>query len=94
MHAAPEVSGRLYEDAGDGYGASRLTVLRGRMGHGVLQLEREVTGDLPRVRDEEVVRVYGLPYASNVTGAKAHHFEGGVLEMRVPGDWTRLTVDT
>ena len=94
LHAAPEIHGRLYEDAGDGYGDSRLTVLSGQLGEGVLKLERRVEGRLPLSRSEETIRVYGLPYASGVTGANSFKFERGVLEMRVAAGWTELTVDT
>jgi len=94
LHAAPEVHGRLYEDMGDGYGDFRLTVLEGRLGEGALKLTRRVEGRLPLSRSEETIRVYGLPYASGVTGALSFKFERGVLELRVAADWTELTVDT
>ncbi len=94
LHAADEVHGRLYEDAGDGYGESRLTVVRGQRGPGVFELERKVEGKLPLTRTEETVRVYGLSYATGVKGALSFKFEGGVLEMRLPGGWTGVTVDT
>ncbi|RKG71680.1 alpha-glucosidase, partial [Corallococcus terminator] len=93
VHAAPEIRGRLYEDAGDGYGASRLTVLSGGVVDGVLRLERSETGTLARARSEETVRVYGLGSVRQVTGARAHRFEEGVLELRVGADWTRLVVE-
>ncbi|RKH48815.1 alpha-glucosidase [Corallococcus interemptor] len=92
VHAGPEVHGRLYEDAGDGYGESRLTALRGGVTDGVLRLERSETGTLARVRTEETVRVYGLKSVSQVTGARAHRFENGVLELQVAAGWTRLEV--
>ncbi|RYZ37786.1 MAG: alpha-glucosidase [Myxococcaceae bacterium] len=93
VHAAPEIRGRLYEDAGDGYGASRLTVLSGGVVDGVVRLERSETGALARARSEETVRVYGLGSVRQVTGARAHRFEGGVLELQVAADWTRLVVE-
>ncbi|RKH42171.1 glycoside hydrolase family 31 protein [Corallococcus sicarius] len=93
VHAAPEIRGRLYEDAGDGYGASRLTVLRGGLTDGVLRLERSDTGALARARSEETVRVYGLRSVKQVTGAREHRFEDGVLEVKVAADWTRLEVE-
>ncbi|RKG64080.1 alpha-glucosidase [Corallococcus sp. CA054B] len=92
VHAAPELHGRLYEDAGDGYGESRLTELRGGVTAGVLRLERSETGALVRARTEETIRVYGLTSVRKVTGAKAHRFENGVLELQVAADWTRLDV--
>jgi alpha-glucosidase len=94
LHAAPEVHGRLYEDVGDGYGDSRLTVVEGRLEAGAFKLTRRVEGRLPLTRTEETIRVYGLPYASGVTGAKSFRFERGVLEMRVVADWTELSVAT
>ncbi|CAM3281731.1 glycoside hydrolase family 31 protein [Corallococcus sp. ZKHCc1 1396] len=93
VHAAPEVRGRLYEDAGDGYGPSRLTELRGRLADGVLRLERSEAGALERARTEETVRVYGLGSVRQVTGALAHRFEDRVLELRVEAGWTRLVVE-
>jgi alpha-glucosidase len=92
VHAGPEVHGQLYEDAGDGYGESRRTELRGGLANGVLRLERSETGTLARVRTEETVRVYGLKSVTQVTGARAHRFEDGVLELQVASDWTRLEV--
>ena len=77
-----------------GYGDSRLTTLHGEMGPGVLKLGRRVEGRLPVSRAEETIRVYGLPYASGVTGALSFTFERGVLEMRVAANWTELTADT
>lgn len=94
LHAAPEVHGRLYEDAGDGYGDFRLTVVEGHLGEGTFKLTRRTEGRLPLVRTEETLCVYGLPYASGVKGARSFRFERGVLEMRVAADWTELTVDT
>jgi alpha-glucosidase len=93
VHAASQVHGRLYEDAGDGYGASRLTQLRGGVTDGVLRLERSETGTLQRVRTEELIRVYGLKTVRRVTGARAHRFESGVLEVQVSADWARLEVE-
>ncbi|QSQ24391.1 alpha-glucosidase [Pyxidicoccus parkwayensis] len=94
LHAAAEVHGRLYEDAGDGYGDFRITELEGRLGEGDFKLTRRVQGSLPMVRKEETVRVYGLRYASSVKGALSFRFERGVLEMRVAADWTEVTVAT
>ncbi|RKH14487.1 alpha-glucosidase [Corallococcus sp. CA053C] len=93
VHAAPEIRGRLYEDAGDGYGESRLTVLRGGLTDGVLRLERSETGALARARAEETVRVYGLRSVKQVTGAREHRFEDGALELQVAADWTRLVIE-
>jgi hypothetical protein len=60
----------------------------------VFELERKVEGRLPLTRTEELVRVYGLSYATGVKGALSFKFENGVLEMRVPAGWTGVTVDT
>lgn len=92
VHAAAEVRGRLYEDAGEGYGDSRLTHLRGGVTGDVFHLERRAEGALPLEREEEVLRVYGLAGAHSVTGAREHRFVDGVLELRVDAAWERLEV--
>jgi alpha-glucosidase len=92
VHAAAEVRGRLYEDEGEGYGPSRLTHLKGGLENGRLWLERQTEGALPLVREEEVLRVYGLQKVKAVTGAREHRFENGMLDLKVSADWTRLEV--
>jgi alpha-glucosidase len=92
VHAAAEVRGRLYEDAGEGWGPSRLTHLTGGLVGGVFRLERRTEGALPPTRSEESLRVYGLPGVRTVTGAREHRFTDGVLELRVDAAWERLEV--
>ncbi|MDY7231023.1 TIM-barrel domain-containing protein [Hyalangium rubrum] len=92
IHAGPRVEGRLYEDAGDGYGASRVTRLAGEWTGGRLVLERSVEGELPQARKQETLCVYGLSAPRQVHGARQHRFADGVLTVEVEGGWQRLEV--
>jgi alpha-glucosidase len=92
VHVAAEVRGRLNEDAGEGWGSSRLTHLSGGLVGEVFRLERRTEGTLPPARTEETLRVYGLTAVRTVTGAREHRFADGVLELRVDADWERLEV--
>ncbi len=94
VHAAAEVRGRLYEDAGEGWGPSRLTHLTGGLVDGVFRLERRTEGTLPLVRSEEVIRVYGLTGVRSVSGAREHSFTDGVLALWLDATWERLAVNT
>lgn len=38
--------------------------------------------------------MYGLSGVKEVSGAREHSFDNGVLELRVSADWTRLEVNT
>jgi alpha-glucosidase len=93
IHAAPRVEGRLYEDAGDGYGASRVTRLTGGVAGGRFVLERSVGGELPLSRARETLCVYGLSAPRAVRGAREHRFADGVLTVEVEGGWQRLEVE-
>lgn len=94
VHAAAEVHGRLYEDAGEGQGEWRDTRLTGGLKDGVLRLERRAEGSLPLARETETIRVHGLRAAQAVTGARAHRLADGVLEIEVPAGWERIEVRT
>jgi alpha-glucosidase len=86
------VRGRLYEDAGDGYGESRTTLVRGGLDGHVFRLERSATGTLPLLRASETLRVHGLPppRAVSVSGARAHRVAGGAVDIEVAADWERI----
>jgi alpha-glucosidase len=90
LHAAPRVEAHLYEDTGDGHGASRLTRLIGRGTVDRLVLERETEGELPLHRSTETLCVYGIAAPRNVLGARAHRFERGVLTLEVESGWKRV----
>ncbi|HEX8819646.1 MAG TPA: glycoside hydrolase family 31 protein [Archangium sp.] len=92
LHAAERVEARLYEDAGEGYGASRLTRLSGGLTGDRFVLERSTEGTLPLARDTETLRVYGLPAPKEVIGAREHHVRDGVLELTMEAGWRRLEV--
>jgi len=90
IHVAGQITGSLIEDAGNGYGDSRVTRLSGSLESHTLILEREVTGAFQVTRDTETLHVHGLPSFSSVTGVTAQSFEGSVLTLSVLADWTRL----
>ncbi len=92
VHAADQVTGTLYEDAGDGYGPARVTKLRGEQEGGTLRLTREVTGDLPAGRDTETLFVYGLEGTESVSGATSWAFQGGALRLEVAADWRDIEI--
>jgi alpha-glucosidase len=94
VHAAPSVRGELYEDHGDGDGASRTTVLSGGTGGGVFRMERRASGALPLSRASETIRVYGLPPPRAVSGARGHRHAGGVIEIEAAADWDRIEIHT
>lgn len=92
VHAADTVEGTLYEDAGDGYGPSRVTTLRGERGEGTLRLTREVVGALSLTRAHETLCVYGLAGVAGVEGVPDWRFQDGVLRLSLPGLWQNLTI--
>ncbi|KFE70296.1 Alpha-glucosidase [Hyalangium minutum] len=92
IHAAPRIDARLYEDAGEGYGAARLTRLVGEWQSGRCVLERATEGELPLARQQETLCVYGLPAPREVRGARQHRFAEGKLTLDVEGDWRRLEI--
>ena len=92
VHAGPRVEGRLYEDAGEGFGASRTTWLEGELRDGRFVLARRTEGGLPLTRSAETLCVYGLPEPREVLGAREHRFVDGVLLVDVEAGWTRLEV--
>jgi alpha-glucosidase len=92
VHAAPRVEARLYEDEGDGYGASRETWLTGTWEAGRFVLERTTEGALPLARTQETLCVNGLPEPREVRGARQHSFAQGRLTLEVEGDWRRLEI--
>ncbi|MFY0564998.1 hypothetical protein ACN28E_14240 [Archangium lansingense] len=94
VHVAERVDARLYEDAGEGYGESRLTRLSGERVGDRFVLERSTEGSLPLARDTETLRLYGLPAPREVVGAREHRVRDGVLELTVDAEWQRLEVLT
>ncbi|WNG33762.1 alpha-glucosidase [Archangium violaceum] len=92
IHAAPRVEARLYEDAGDGYGASRVTQLNGEWAGERFVLERRTEGALPLARETETLCVYALSAPREVLGAREYRFEDGVLLLEVEAGWSRVEV--
>ncbi|WP_257461656.1 glycoside hydrolase family 31 protein [Archangium lipolyticum] len=92
IHAAERVEARLYEDAGDGYGASRLTRLAGEWKGDRFVLERSVEGSLPLARETETLCVYALSTPREVLGAREHRFVDGLLLLEVEAGWSRVEV--
>ncbi|MBM7118458.1 glycoside hydrolase family 31 protein [Archangium primigenium] len=92
IHVGPQVEGQLYEDAGEGYGASRITRLRGDKTADRFVLERSTEGALPVSREKETLCLYGLPEPRELSGGREHRFVDGVLLVDVAADWTRLEV--
>ena len=90
VHVAERVEACLYEDAGEGYGESRLTRLRGERVGERFVLERSTEGSLPLARDTETLRLYGLSAPREVVGAREHRMRDGVLELTVDAGWHRL----
>ncbi|MDY7230536.1 TIM-barrel domain-containing protein [Hyalangium rubrum] len=93
IHAGPDVRLSLYEDAGDGYGESRLTTITGGMDRGRFWLERRVQGNLATPREKETLRIYGLKGVRAITGAlELGSLVDGVLEVPMSVKWDRLVV--
>jgi len=92
IHVASRVEGKLYEDAGEGYGASRTTRLSGDWTKDLFVLERSTEGALPPSRDTETLCLYGLTAPREVLGAREHRFVDGVLLVDVASDWKKLEV--
>ncbi len=92
IHVGRHVEGQLYEDAGEGYGASRVTRLRGGRTRESFVLERSTEGALPVSREKETLCLYGLPEPRELSGGREHRFVDGVLLVDVAADWTRLEV--
>ena len=92
VHAADRIAGRLYEDAGDGYGPSRVTTLRGERDGDTLRLTREVRGELAPERQEETLYLYGLSAPQSVSGALSWAFENGALRLGAQADWGEITI--
>ncbi|AUX22644.1 alpha-glucosidase [Sorangium cellulosum] len=92
VHAAPVVRGCLYEDEGDGHGASRVTRLAGGLDGATFHLERRAEGALPLARAVETIRIHGLPPPRAVAGARSHRVLEGAVEIEVAADWRRIEV--
>jgi alpha-glucosidase len=92
IHAAPRVEARLYEDEGEGYGASRLTRLTGEWKGDRFVLERATEGKLPLRRETETLCVYALSTPREVLGAREHRFVDGLLLLEVEAGWSRVEV--
>ncbi|WP_044181551.1 glycoside hydrolase family 31 protein [Hyalangium minutum] len=94
IHVGPDVRARLYEDEGDGYGESRLSLITGSFDRGRFTLERRVQGKLAPVRQQETLYLYGLKGVRSVTGAlELGAWKDGVLEIPMGVDWDRLVVN-
>jgi alpha-glucosidase len=91
VHAGAGVAGSLYEDAGDGEGPWRRTVLGGSRDGAALVIERTIQGDLPAARASETMIVAGAGGA-RVEGARSRELAPGVLVLDVPVDSPRLVI--
>lgn len=69
LHLAPEVRGALYEDAGDGHGSHRRTMLRGTY-DGALRLVRTIEGHRASPREHDFLQLHGGPRPARVTGGR------------------------
>ncbi|WP_224365419.1 glycoside hydrolase family 31 protein [Hyalangium versicolor] len=94
IHAGPQVEGRLYEDAGDGYGASRITRLSGAKQGDRFVLTRNTEGTLSPSRQKETLCVYGVAAPREVIGAMKHRVVDGVLTVEMEAGWEKLEVAT
>lgn len=96
--AAPIMQGELFEDAGDGYGSSRHTILRGQMNGQSLRFEKSITGILPLEREFEQVVVYDLSSVQTVSsdGDAVFEFDANpnctTLRLKLNANWTWLEV--
>jgi alpha-glucosidase len=96
VHAGPEISGQLYEDAGEGYGASRTTRISGGLREGRCWLERRVEGPLPLHRATERIRLLGLPSpVRSISGAErvSSTETEDEIELVAPADWDRIELE-
>ncbi len=89
---AETMFGELFEDAGDGYGASRHSFLDGELLNNVLVLEKHVTGLLSLERTIETIVLYQIDNLQSVAGAKNYHLENGVLSLEMAATWKRLEI--
>jgi alpha-glucosidase len=89
---AQTMHGELFEDAGDGDGASRRSVLHGEIENDVLVLEKHVTGSLALERIVETIVLYQIESVQSVAGAKNYQLDNGVLTLEIPVSWTRLEI--
>ncbi|MFC3862213.1 glycoside hydrolase family 31 protein [Deinococcus antarcticus] len=89
---AEEIEGELYEDAGNGFGPSRLTTLRGHLSGDTMTLRREVSGDLALTRQSETLYLHGVAGVENVEGTADWQQDEAQLVLRVPADWSTLTL--
>jgi alpha-glucosidase len=89
---AQSIHGELFEDAGDGDGASRHSFLRGELENNVLVLEKHSTGSLELERTTETIVLYQINSLQSVVGAKNHSLDNGVLRLEMPATWTRLEI--
>ena len=94
-HLLPDtaIEGSLYEDAGDGFGAHRLSLITGRLENNLLRLEKTSTGTLALERTEETLILYGISRVASVVGAQSYHLEQDVLILKLDPTWTRLEID-
>ena len=92
-HAGPQgLTGTLYEDDGDGHGPHRLTRLWSERSAGHFVLGREEEGGLERVRRSEQLHLVGLESVGEVEGAQSWHFDGGLLRVTLPEEWTEISI--
>jgi alpha-glucosidase len=89
---AESMHGNLFEDAGDGFGASRYSFVHGELENNVLVLEKRTEGSLALERTSETIILYQINSLLSVAGAKNHHLENGVLRLEMAADWTRLEI--
>jgi alpha-glucosidase len=88
------MSGSLYEDAGDGFGASCLNQITGTLEDGVLILKKTMTGTLQIDRENEKIILYNISNAEKIIGAISSSFDSTrrCLTVEVKTTWTQLEI--
>ncbi|GHG22815.1 alpha-glucosidase [Deinococcus indicus] len=94
VHAGPAgFIGQLFEDAGDGPAAGRLTRLVGERQGTRLVIRREAEGDAPAFEQREALHILGLSHVREVQGAASFAYEDGVLRLTLPARWQTVTLN-
>jgi alpha-glucosidase len=89
-----QMQGNLFEDAGDGYGETRISQISGTMDTQGLWLEKTSTGNLGYAREQETLVLYEIPSIANIVGAKDSFYASSqqTLRLVLEPTWTRLEV--
>ena len=86
------IQGVLFEDAGDGYGATRVSTISGDWQQNILILEKDWIGTLEFERTSETIVLYGIATLQSVDGAKQHQLNQTTLTITADTTWTRLEI--